>query len=76
VRAGSQVVGFFLLVAGVSGLIDHLWVQPLMGALLNVFQRQVFPRIDALSGHEVAANVGVALLGLLVLVVTDPDRRS
>ena len=73
-RNGLQVTGFLLLVMGVSGFIDHLWVQPVLGLLLNLFERQVFPRVDLLAEHALLANAGVAVLGLVLLVATDPDR--
>ena len=74
VRTGLHLTGFFLLVAGVSGFIDHLWVQPVLGRLLNVFEREVFPRVDLLAEHALWAHAGVAVVGLVVLFATDPDR--
>ncbi|WP_222195179.1 hypothetical protein [Modestobacter italicus] len=69
-----HVSGFVLLLMGISGVIDHLWVQPVMSPVLNVLERQVFPRVDLLADHALLANAGVAVLGLVVLFATDPDR--
>lgn len=70
-----QLVGFFLLLAGISGTIDHLWTQPLMGVVLNVFNRFVFPHIDALRGYELYANLTVGVVGFIVLVVAERVTR-
>jgi hypothetical protein len=69
-----QLVGLFLLLAGVSGTIDHLWTQPFMGIFLNVFNRFVFPHIDALKGYELYANLTVGVVGLVVLVAAERVR--
>ena len=60
---------------GISGFIDHLWVQPVLGLFLNVFERHVFPRVDLLAEHALWADAGVAAVGLVLLLATDPDRR-
>ncbi|MGI5157753.1 hypothetical protein [Microbispora sp. CA-102843] len=65
-RKVIQLAGAFLVVAGISGTIDHLAVQPFWGALLNVFNRQVIPRLDFLTGYEVYANLLVAVVGAAV----------
>ncbi len=74
-RKIGQLVGLFLLLAGISGTIDHLWVQPLMGVVLNVFNRFVFPNIDALHGYELYANLTVGVVGLIVLVAAERVAR-
>ena len=74
-RNGLHVPGLVLLAMGISGLLDHLWVQPVLGPVLNVFERQVFPRVDLLAEHALLANAAVAVLGLLLLLAADPDRR-
>lgn len=73
-RAALHLTGFLLLLAGISGFVDHLWVQPVLGLFLNVFERHVFPRVDLLAAHALLANAGVAAVGLGVLLATDPDR--
>ena len=70
-RQAAAGTGFVLMVMGISGVIDHLAVQPVMGGLLNLFHRQVFERVDALDGYELVANLGVAVLGLVVMVLAD-----
>ncbi|GIH61727.1 hypothetical protein [Microbispora siamensis] len=62
-----QLAGAYLVVAGISGTIDHLAVQPFWSAILNVFNRQVIPRLDFLTGYEVYANLLVAVVGAVVL---------
>ena len=73
-RNGLHLTGLLLVAMGISGFIDHLWVQPVLGLFLNVLERDVFPRVDLLAEHALWANAGVAAVGLLVLVATDPDR--
>lgn len=60
-----ELVGFVLLAMGVSGTIDHLAVQPILG-FLNVLNRVVFPEV--VPGYELYANLSVAALGLVILV--------
>ncbi|TDV56252.1 hypothetical protein [Actinophytocola oryzae] len=66
-----ETVGFVLLVMGVSGTIDHLAVQPVLG-FLNVLNRLVFPQV--VPGYELYANLAVAVLGLAVLVAAERTR--
>ncbi|MEU6738500.1 hypothetical protein [Streptosporangium sandarakinum] len=66
-----QFIGFFMILQGVSGTIDRLFVQPFMGGLLNLFNRVVIPRLDFLTGYEVYANLSLAVLGAAVLVAAD-----
>ncbi|WP_169946687.1 hypothetical protein [Microbispora sp. H11081] len=65
-RKVIQLAGAFLVVAGLSGTIDHLAVQPFWGVALNVFNRQVIPRLPALAGYEVYANLLVSVVGVVV----------
>ena len=50
-RNSIQLVGFVMVLQGISGAIDHLAVQPFMGILLNLFNRVVIPRVDLLADH-------------------------
>lgn len=63
-----QVLGLYLVIAGVSGTIDHLAVQPIMGVVFNAFNRFVLPHLDALHGLEVAANLSLSVLGAVLLL--------
>jgi hypothetical protein len=72
-RKVVELVGFVLLAMGVSGTIDHLAVQPILG-FLNVLNRFVFPK--ALPGYELYANLAVAVLGLVLLVAASRSRTS
>lgn len=69
-----QLVGAFLLLAGISGAIDHVAAQPFMGIVLNVFNRHVIPNIDALRGYELFANLMIAVLGLVIVVAVARTR--
>jgi hypothetical protein len=75
-RNAIQLFGVVLVLQGVSGAIDHLAVQPFLGALLNFFNRFVLPRIDALAGYELLANLGLAALGLIVLTAASWGEPS
>jgi hypothetical protein len=77
-RNAIQLLGVVLALQGVSGAIDHLAVQPFFSVFLNAFHRFVLPRIGALDGHELLANLGLAAVGLLLVVVTDraPGRAD
>lgn len=73
-RKAIQLAGAFLVAAGISGTIDHLAVQPFCGAILNVFNRQVIPRLAFLTGYEVYANLLVAVVGVVVFAAA--SRRD
>jgi len=64
-----QTLGLIVLVMGISGTIDHLWEQPLLGWVLNAFNRYIIPKVDFLTGHELIANVGVGVVGIVVIAV-------
>ncbi|NJP26082.1 hypothetical protein OHB01_28755 [Microbispora hainanensis] len=66
-REVIRLAGAFLVAAGISGTIDHLAVQPFWGAILNVFNRQVIPRLGFLTGYEIYADLFVAVVGVVVL---------
>lgn len=66
-----QAGGVFLVASGVSGAIDHVAVQPVLGVVLNLVNRLVIERLDALQGWEVVANLAVAALGLVVVLVAE-----
>ncbi|GGP72790.1 hypothetical protein [Streptomyces abikoensis] len=63
-----QLVGLFLVVAGISGTVDALATQPFMSPVLN-FLNHVIPHIDALKGYEVISNLSMAILGVIVVTV-------
>ena len=71
-----QFVGFVMVLQGISGAIDHLAVQPVMGILLNLFNRVVIPRVDLLADHALFANLGLALLGLVVMAAAERPQPS
>ncbi|MDH2425963.1 hypothetical protein [Sphaerisporangium sp. TRM90804] len=65
-RKTVEVIGFVMMLQGVSGAIDHLAAQPFFGIFLNFFHRQIVSRVDALAGYELYANLTLAVLGLAV----------
>lgn len=72
-RKAVEFLGAVLLAMGVSGTIDHLAVQPFLG-FLNVLNRWLFPAV--VPGYELYANLAVAVLGLVVLVVAARTRPN
>jgi hypothetical protein len=76
VRTPVQTIGFVIAVMGVSGTIDHLWRQPIMGALLNAFNRYVIPQIDLLSGYELYANLSLIVIGILLILIGEQLAES
>ncbi|MEW9530982.1 hypothetical protein [Microbispora sp. NPDC049125] len=73
-RNAIQMAGLFLLAAGVSGTIDRLAVQPFFGIILNVFNRQLIPRVGFLTGYELYANLIIAVLGGVMVVAAERTR--
>lgn len=69
-RRTAAIIGLVMTVQGVSGAIDHLAVQPFLGPLLNFFNRQIIPRVDALTGYELFANLLLAALGVVVMAAS------
>jgi hypothetical protein len=61
-------LGFFLALAGISGTIDHLFYQPILGAVLNSFNRWVVPSVDFLADRAVFANLTLAALGAVMAI--------
>jgi hypothetical protein len=70
------LIGFVLFLQGISGAIDHLAVQPFMGILLNLFNREVIPRVELLADHAVLANLSLAVLGVLGMIASDWGQPS
>ena len=74
-----QTVAFVIAVMGVSGAIDHLFVQPFLSQVLNFFNRVVIPGIPFLEGYELYANLFIAVLAVTILIVSDrldPNRSD
>jgi hypothetical protein len=69
-----QLLGFIMTLQGVSGAIDHLAVQPFMSLLLNFYNRFVIPRVDLLADNALAANLALAVLGVVVMAVGDRSQ--
>ncbi|MBC8091956.1 MAG: hypothetical protein H7Y15_08470 [Pseudonocardia sp.] len=75
-RKAIQFVGVYLIASGISGVIDHVWYQPIMGIVLNAFHRVVLPRLDFLDGYEIFANLTVSAVGVVVVLAAEPWGRS
>lgn len=70
-RKAIQIAGVVLALQGISGAIDHLAVQPFFGIFLNFFNRVVIPRIGALTGYELFANLALAALGVVLVIAAE-----
>ena len=70
-----QGLGAYLAVAGVSGAVDHVWTQPVLGLFLNWFNRFVVPHVGVLAENAVAANLGLAALGAAVFATATVALR-
>lgn len=69
--------GFIILLMGISGTIDHFWRQPIMGWALNFLNREIFNKVDWISNYALFANLIVAVLGVVIIVLTErlsPER--
>lgn len=64
-------IGFIVCLMGISGTIDHLWRQPIMGWALNFFNREIFPQVDVLSNYALFANLIVAVLGVVIIIIAE-----
>jgi hypothetical protein len=67
-RKAIGFLGIFLVLAGISGTLDHLFVQPFMGVVLNAFNRWVVPNVEFLAGRPVFANLALAALGAALAI--------
>jgi hypothetical protein len=74
-RKAIQSLGVLMVLMGVSGAIDHLAVQPFF-AFLNLVNRVVIPRLDFLDGYELFANLLLAAVGVVVLMLSDADQPA
>lgn len=72
-----QTAFFVIAVMGVSGAIDHLFVQPFFGQILNFFNRYLIPQVSFLEGYELYANLFITALAVTIIIVSDrldPNR--
>ena len=74
-RKAIQALGLVLTLMGISGAIDHLAVQPIFG-FLNLFNRVVLPRLDFLDGYELFANLLLAAIGVVLLMLADAEEPA
>lgn len=74
-RKTLQGVGALLTLMGISGVIDHLWTQPILGIVLNAFNRFVVEQVPGLQENAILANLGLSACGILLIVVTEALSR-
>ena len=74
-RKAIQFAGLVLALQGLSGAIDRVFVQPVMGIVLNFFNRVIIPRVDLLTGHELFANLALAALGVVLIIAAERAPR-
>lgn len=75
-RKPLQGLGALLTLMGISGTIDHLWTQPILGVVLNAFNRFVVTPVPWLAENAILANLGLAACGVVLIVVTEAIPRS
>lgn len=63
-----------LFLVGISGAIDHLWHQPFLGIVLDSLHRLAIARVAFFEGHELVADLGVAVLGATLALGTEALR--
>jgi hypothetical protein len=68
-RQVIKFLGVYLIAAGISGTIDRLAHQPIMSPVLNFFNRIVIPHVSFLNGFEIFANLTLAAMGGIVVVI-------
>ena len=73
-----QGLGVLVFLLGVSGAVDHLWSQPVLGIVLNSFNRLVVQNVAVLQENALFANLGFAVCGaalVLAMAACAPSRR-
>lgn len=70
-----RYLGLYLVAAGISGTIDRLAYQPIMGFFLNFFNRYVIPHVGVLKGFEIFATLTLAVIGVVIVVITERVSR-
>lgn len=75
-RKVIQGVGALLVLMGISGAIDHLWTQPVLGIVLNAFDRLVVAHVPLLQENAVLANLGLAACGAVLVGIAEALPRA
>lgn len=75
-RKFLQGLGALLTLMGISGAIDHLWTQPLMGIVLNAFNRLVVQNVAVLQENALLANLGLGVCGAVLVVAVEATAPS
>ncbi|MFE7312948.1 hypothetical protein ACFU7T_07545 [Streptomyces sp. NPDC057555] len=71
-----QLLGLFLVVAGISGTVDQLATQPFLSPVLNFVNRYVIPHIAPLQGYEIICNLSLSVLGSIMVIVANRAQRT
>ncbi|QRN81427.1 MAG: hypothetical protein JK586_08485 [Nocardiopsis sp. BM-2018] len=70
-REFLQGVGALLALMGISGAIDHLWTQPVLGVVLNAFNRLVVQNVAVLQESALLANLGLGACGIVLVIAVE-----
>ncbi|GAA1464642.1 hypothetical protein NE857_03710 [Nocardiopsis exhalans] len=61
---------------GVSGAIDHLWTQPILGIVLNAFNRLVVQNVAVLQESALLVNLGLGACGIVLVIAVESLASS
>ncbi|WP_017578935.1 hypothetical protein [Nocardiopsis valliformis] len=75
-RQFLQGLGALLALMGVSGAIDHLWTQPILGIVLNAFNRLVVQNVAVLQESALLANLGLGACGIVLVIAVESLASS
>ncbi|WP_017542768.1 hypothetical protein [Nocardiopsis prasina] len=75
-RKALQGLGALLTLMGISGAVDHLWTQPVLGIVLNAFNRLVVRNVSVLQENALLANLGLAACGIVLVVCVESLTHS
>jgi hypothetical protein len=70
-RKFLQGLGALLALMGISGAIDHLWTQPILGIVLNAFNRLVVQNVAVLQESALLANLGLGACGIVLVIAVE-----
>ncbi|GHC71438.1 hypothetical protein GCM10007079_03810 [Nocardiopsis terrae] len=75
-RKFLQGLGALITLMGVSGAVDHLWTQPILGVVLNAFNRLVVRNVAVLQENALLANLGLAVCGVVLVVAAEASPSA
>jgi len=65
-----------MVIQGISGTIDQIAVQPVLGVILNFYNRFIVNNIPFLEGYEIYANLILAALGVILIISAERAPSS